>query len=149
MTLNGVMALFCVISPNSVAFAAHCIKVGSMDVGSGLYMYDVVVEKFTFAISSPDEFLSLCITIFLFGSVLQIKLLGAREHSASYCIASYRDNDWRTAESEQYNCFGKSCIALILLFYSHYLVACIRLLLLWVVCIICCRLNCQTTQSEN
>ena len=30
-------------------------------------------------------------------------------------------------------CFGKSCIALILLFYSHYLVACTRLLLLWVV----------------
>ena len=49
--------LFCVISPNSVAFAAQCIKVGSMGVGAGLYMYDVVVEKFTFAISSPDEFL--------------------------------------------------------------------------------------------
>jgi len=28
-----------------------------MGVGAGLYMYDVVVEKFTFAISSPDEFL--------------------------------------------------------------------------------------------
>jgi len=28
-----------------------------MDVGAGLYMYDVVVKKFTFAISSPDEFL--------------------------------------------------------------------------------------------
>jgi len=26
-------------------------------VGAGLYMYDVVVKKFTFAISSPDEFL--------------------------------------------------------------------------------------------
>jgi len=25
-------------------------------VGAGLYMHDVVVEKFTFAISSPDEF---------------------------------------------------------------------------------------------
>jgi len=32
-------------------------KVGSMGVGAGLYMYDVVVKKFTFAISSPDEFL--------------------------------------------------------------------------------------------
>jgi len=31
-----------------------------MDVGAGLYMYDVVVEKFTFAISSPDEFLYAC-----------------------------------------------------------------------------------------
>jgi len=28
-----------------------------MGVGAGLYMY-VVVQKFTFAISSPDEFLS-------------------------------------------------------------------------------------------
>jgi len=26
-----------------------------MGVGAGLYMYDVVVEKFTFAILSPDE----------------------------------------------------------------------------------------------
>jgi len=26
-------------------------------VGAGLYMYDVVAKKFTFAISSPDEFL--------------------------------------------------------------------------------------------
>jgi len=30
-----------------------------MGVGAGLYMYDVVVKKFTFAISSRDEFLSL------------------------------------------------------------------------------------------
>jgi len=28
-----------------------------MNVGAGLYMYDVVIKKFTFAISSPDEFL--------------------------------------------------------------------------------------------
>jgi len=28
-----------------------------MDVGAGLYMYVVVVQKFTIAISSPDEFL--------------------------------------------------------------------------------------------
>jgi len=28
-----------------------------MGVGPGLYMYDVVVKKFTFAISSADEFL--------------------------------------------------------------------------------------------
>jgi len=28
-----------------------------MGVGAGIYMYDVVVKKFTFAISSPDEFL--------------------------------------------------------------------------------------------
>ena len=29
-----------------------------MAVGTGLYMYDVVIKKFTFAISSPDELLS-------------------------------------------------------------------------------------------
>jgi len=28
-----------------------------MGVGPGIYMYDVVVKKFTFAVSSPDEFL--------------------------------------------------------------------------------------------
>ena len=28
-----------------------------MGVGAGLYAYVVVVQKFTFAISSPDEFL--------------------------------------------------------------------------------------------
>jgi len=32
-------------------------QVRSMGIGAGLYMYDVVVQKFTFAISSPDEFL--------------------------------------------------------------------------------------------
>jgi len=36
MTLNAVMALFCVISPNSVASGAHCVKV---------YVYDVVVKS--------------------------------------------------------------------------------------------------------
>jgi len=30
-----------------------------MGVGAGLYMYVVVVQKFAFAISSPDEFLLL------------------------------------------------------------------------------------------
>jgi len=28
-----------------------------MGVGAGLYVYDVVVKKFTFAIACPDEFL--------------------------------------------------------------------------------------------
>jgi len=27
MTLNGVMAVFCVISATKVAFSAHCVKV--------------------------------------------------------------------------------------------------------------------------
>jgi len=47
MTLNGVMALFCVISPNSVVSRAHYVKV----------VEDVVIKEFTFAISSSDEFL--------------------------------------------------------------------------------------------
>ena len=50
MTLNGVMALFCVISPNSVVSRAHCVK----------EVEDVVIKKFTFAISSSDEFI-LCL----------------------------------------------------------------------------------------
>jgi len=36
--------------------------VGSMGVGAGLYMYDVVVIKFTFTISPPDEFLLCFVT---------------------------------------------------------------------------------------
>jgi len=37
-----------------------------MDVGAGLCMYDVIVKKFTFAISSCDEFLSISSTRFQF-----------------------------------------------------------------------------------
>jgi len=40
-----------------------------MGVGAGLYMYDVVVKKFTFAISSPDEFL-----LIFFQKKLQTKI---------------------------------------------------------------------------
>jgi len=39
-----------------------------MDVGAGLYMYDVIVKKFTFAISSRGKFLfvfSFFITLFM------------------------------------------------------------------------------------
>jgi len=36
-----------------------------MGVGAGLYMYVVVVQKFTFAISSPDEFLFLSLSTVL------------------------------------------------------------------------------------
>ena len=32
-------------------------EIGSVGVGAGLYMHDVVVKKFVFAILSPDEFL--------------------------------------------------------------------------------------------
>ena len=38
-----------------------------MGVGAGLCMYDVVVKKFTFAMSSPDEFLSISV-LFVFDS---------------------------------------------------------------------------------
>jgi len=40
-----------------------------MGVGTGLYMYVVVVQKFTFAISSPDEFLSVLIQEIWLGRV--------------------------------------------------------------------------------
>ena len=39
------------------------LEVGSMGVVVCLYVYDVVLKKFTFAISSPDEFLSTCGTL--------------------------------------------------------------------------------------
>jgi len=45
MTLNGVMAVIL------------CYFGSLMGVDASLYMYDVVVKKFTFAISSPDELL--------------------------------------------------------------------------------------------
>ena len=41
----------------SIGIYSRNYEVGSMVVGAGLYMYDVVAKKFTFAISSPDEFL--------------------------------------------------------------------------------------------
>jgi len=37
-----------------------------MVVGAGLYVYDVVVKKFTFAILSPDEFLFVLCSHILF-----------------------------------------------------------------------------------
>jgi len=39
-----------------------------MGVGAGPYMYVVVVQKFTFAISSPDEFL-LLIVVFIYSAL--------------------------------------------------------------------------------
>jgi len=41
-----------------------------MGVGAGLYMYVVVAQKFTFAISSPDEFLSIFVTRNKYGQEL-------------------------------------------------------------------------------
>jgi len=48
------------------------LEVGSVGVGAGFCMYDVVVNKFMFAISSPGEFLlaiccrpSVCLSVCL------------------------------------------------------------------------------------
>jgi len=49
-----------------------------MDVGAGLCMYDVVVKKFTFATSSPDEFL-----------VIHVMIPG---HWRFHASASYNNN---------------------------------------------------------
>jgi len=49
-----------------------------MGIGAGLYMYDVVAEKFTFAISSPDEF----------GSFLETKHVARRCDLVTPTIAS-------------------------------------------------------------
>ena len=38
-----------------------------MGIGAGLYMYDVVVKKFRFAISSRDEFLSFSLLLLSMG----------------------------------------------------------------------------------
>jgi len=45
-----------------------------MGVGAGLSMYVVVVQKFTFAISSPDEFLSLTLLWLLNALVVRERL---------------------------------------------------------------------------
>ena len=47
VTLNDLERCDGVTAAKSVAFGAHCVKV----------VEDVVVKKFTFAVSSPDEFL--------------------------------------------------------------------------------------------
>jgi len=49
-----------------------------MGVGAGLYVYVVVVQKFTFAISSPDEFLFILTLIYdipLFSTLLPCSIL--------------------------------------------------------------------------
>ena len=50
-----------------------------MGVGAGLYMYVVVVQKFTFAISSPDEFLLYTI-ILRYGANINTPKKLLREH---------------------------------------------------------------------
>jgi len=41
-----------------------------MGIGAGLYMYDVVVKKFMFAVSSPDEFLFTLVSSVLLSTLL-------------------------------------------------------------------------------
>ena len=41
-----------------------------MGMGAGLYMYNVIVKKFTFAISSPDEFLCIIPCLKLGGCIV-------------------------------------------------------------------------------
>jgi len=63
----------------------------------------------------------------------------------SHAVGEKALNDYNifVTHCQYHTCYtGKSCIALILLFYSCYLLACTKL---WVVCIMCC----QTTRSEN
>ena len=57
-----------------------------MGVGAGLYMYVVVVQKFTFAISSPDEFLLHLLKL----NYLRIILYHHQSHYRSHvCYATY------------------------------------------------------------
>jgi len=53
-----------------------------MGVGAGLYMYDVVIEKFTLAISSLDEFL---LPLLLWENTFNVKYLENGERYA--CVA--------------------------------------------------------------
>jgi len=44
-------------------------------VGAGLYMYDVVVKTFTFAISSTDEFLLIKCDVFIYHACIEKPLM--------------------------------------------------------------------------
>ena len=48
-----------------------------MAVGTGLYMYDVVIKKFTFAISPPDEFLyrAACASVYTVAKRIKLVLV--------------------------------------------------------------------------
>jgi len=54
-----------------------------MGVGAGLYMYVVVVQKFTFAISSPDEFLFFSWSFVFTARCTLLQLMQAR-----YCYSN-------------------------------------------------------------
>ena len=77
MTLKGVMALILRYSTEFGSFRAHCVKV----------IEDVVVKKFAFAISSPDEFL-----VFIIQSVTIRKNNGDKIQPCLISVILYRTN---------------------------------------------------------
>jgi len=65
-----------------------------MGVGAGLYMYVVIVQKFTFAISSPDEFLLSAAIQLLLGTTTVLTTSTA--HTCTYTVVRYfaRSPSW-------------------------------------------------------
>jgi len=63
MTLNGVMAIFCVISATSVAFSAHCVKVdedipklsATQRYSPKLLVFRDILLMAIFAVDHPSE----------------------------------------------------------------------------------------------
>jgi len=82
-----------------------------MGVGAGLYMCDVV-KKFTFAISSPDEFLSVGVTCVKWGSIVSrfIGLLsGIRQGGvlSPHFFAIYIDSVVKKISNSNIDCYMK------------------------------------------
>ena len=64
-----------------------------MNVGAGLYMYDVVIKKFTFAISSPDEFLY---KRFVYPHrILMPDSRRQRDESVEFVVSLSRNDSWQ------------------------------------------------------
>ena len=70
-----------------------------MGVGAGPYMYVVVVQKFTFAISSPDEFLSLHATCAVARSSTNDSAI--RYVLAVSCMTSFSHNGANTSTGHE------------------------------------------------
>jgi len=67
-----------------------------MGVGAGHYMYNIVVKKFTFAISFPDEFLYKCLQHNLIGCTCTVYTRGTYWHIQG-CIFSFLIIIWLTS----------------------------------------------------
>ena len=61
-----------------------------MGIGAGLYMCDVVVKKFTFAISSPDEFLYFLLQLLKFAANEVAEIVRYYLLNSPYCILLLR-----------------------------------------------------------